>query len=295
MSDPAISLVLVTYNSAPLLPAFFAALAATRGVTYELIAVDNASSDGTAEALARHAEVRLIANRENIGFGRACNQGARAARGGLLVFLNADVLATPEWLLALAARMRERPDAAIIAPQTLRPGAPPPAPGQAPIEVAAVPGCAMMIRRSAWERLGGFDEQIFLYWEDTEICWRAWLAGWRVLEDREAYVVHARGGSGGGAQWDAEAMKNGIYAHLKLLRPRAALPYLARQALKTALAAARGQGRPYLAAWRWNLARLGHTLAQRRAIRHAAAGDARALEARVSAHAARQRRERSTA
>lgn len=302
-STPLVSLVLVTYNSAALLPAFFGALATTHGPHYEVIAVDNASVDDTVAALARHGDVRLLANRENVGFGRACNQGARTARGELLVFLNADVLVTPEWLALLAARMAEHPRAGIISPQTVQ------SPhlrllslwergtwgeGKNPVrETAAVPGCAMMVRRAAWEALGGFDERIFLYWEDAELCWRAWLRGWRVLEDLEATVVHERGGSGGGSRWAAEATRNGLYTHLKLLRPRAATPYLARQALKTAAALAQGRGRDLASAWAWNWRHLGETLAQRREIYRTVTGDPAHLERLIALHAARQRHERN--
>lgn len=299
-----ISLILVTYNSATLLPAFFTALAGTRYAPYELIAVDNASTDSTTELLALRPGVRLLANEENIGFGRACNQGARIASGALLVFLNPDVLATPQWLNLLARRMAAHPDAAIIAPQTL---APEDVTGVAELaalepqqtgacEVAAVPGCAMMMRRAAWQALGGFDERIFLYWEDTELCWRAWMGGWRVLEDLEARVFHTRGASGGGARWDAEATRNGLYVHLKLLRWRQIARFIARQAAKTAVQLASGQGSgrdgKLLEAWRWNLRHLGETLAQRRELRRRTRTDLRRLEQLIDRHAARQRRER---
>src|SRR4051812_3573298 len=86
---PLVSLIIVTYNSAPLLPAFFAALATTTYAPYEVLVVDNASQDGTPQLIAtNYPAARLLANHENLGFGRACNQGARATHGKLLVFLN---------------------------------------------------------------------------------------------------------------------------------------------------------------------------------------------------------------
>src|SRR5689334_25406928 len=98
-SQPLVSLVVVTYNSAALLPDFFAALAATTYEPYEVLVVDNASSDGTAALIAeRHPEVKLLASAINQGFGRACNKGALAARGDMLTFLNPDVIVTPDWL-----------------------------------------------------------------------------------------------------------------------------------------------------------------------------------------------------
>jgi GT2 family glycosyltransferase len=324
---PYASLIVVTYNSAATLPAFFTALAAAGDRDVEVIVVDNASRDGTA-ALARRLwpGARVIASADNLGFGRACNLGARAARGDLLIFLNPDVYVTPGWLATLARHLAERPDAAIICPQTWEPGAidqglgardqgdtgagrqgdgaispqplatspqPPTAAVTPPVEEsAAVPGCAMMISRRAWEALGGFDEQIFLYWEDIELCWRAWLLGWCVLSDLEAAVVHERGGSGGGGGWDAERAKNSLYTYLKLMRWRRVVPFATRLALVSLAKAATGRGRGLGAAWAWNWRNLGGTLARRREIARRRRGDPAALERLAAAHERRQRRER---
>src|SRR3954466_5845499 len=79
-TTPLVSLIVVTYNSAPLLPEFFAALATTTYARYEVLVVDNASQDGTPQLVATdYPAARLLANDQNLGFGRACNQGARAA------------------------------------------------------------------------------------------------------------------------------------------------------------------------------------------------------------------------
>jgi GT2 family glycosyltransferase/SAM-dependent methyltransferase len=293
IGDPLVSLIVVTYNSAELLPAFFAALATTTYARYEVLVVDNASHDGTPDLLTqRYPQARLLPNAENLGFGRACNQGARAARGDLLVFLNPDVIVTPDWLAILVRRAAEHPDAAIICPTTLYPGQPP-APAAAVEEVAAVPGCAMLMPRAAWQDLGGFDERIFLYWEDTELCWRAWLLGRRVLNDLEAIVYHERGGSGGGQRWDAEQTKNGLYTYLKLMRWRRTLPFAALLAAKTLAKLALRRQPGLLEAWRWNWRRLGETLARRRELRREGRGDPAALERLVQVHTRRMRHARA--
>jgi N-acetylglucosaminyl-diphospho-decaprenol L-rhamnosyltransferase len=292
---PLVSLIVVTYNSAPLLSDFFAALATTAYAPYEVLVVDNASQDGTPQLVAAdHPAARLIANCENVGFGRACNQGARAARGELLVFLNPDVFVTPEWLAILVRRVAAHPDAAIICPTTLYPDQPAPI-ATAPVEEsAAVPGCAMLMPRATWQELGGFDEQIFLYWDDTELCWRAWLLGRLVLADLEALVYHQRGGSGGGGQrWDTEQIKNGLYTYLKLMRWRRTIPFAALLAGKTFAKLVLRRQPGMLAAWRWNWRHLGQTLAARREIRRARRGDPAALERRIAAHERRQRAERA--
>ncbi|MFL5804446.1 MAG: glycosyltransferase family 2 protein [Roseiflexaceae bacterium] len=290
---PLVSLIVVTYNSAALLRAFFAALEQTAYAPYEVLVVDNASQDGTPQLVAeRYPTVRLLANAQNLGFGGACNQGARAAWGELLVFLNPDVIVTPGWLPILVRRAAEHPDAAILCPTTLYPGQRP-APVATPFEeVAAVPGCAMLMPRAAWQELGGFDERIFMYWEDTELCWRAWLLGRRVLADLEALVYHERGGSGGGRRWVAEQMKNSLYTYLKLMRWRRVLPFAALLAAKTLAKIVLRRQPGLLEAWRWNWRHLSETLARRREFMRARRGDPAALERRVSTHQRRMRRGR---
>jgi N-acetylglucosaminyl-diphospho-decaprenol L-rhamnosyltransferase len=292
---PLVSLIVVTYNSAPLLPDFFAALATTKYAPYEVLIVDNASQDGTPQLVAaEYTAARLLVNRENLGFGRACNQGARAARGELLVFLNPDVFVTPDWLAILVRRMAEHPDAAIICPTTLYPGQAAPVATVLAEDSAAVPGCAMLMPRVAWQELGGFDERIFLYWEDTELCWRAWLLGRSVLVDLEALVYHERGGSGGGGQrWDAEQIRNGLYTYLKLMRWRRVIPFAVLLAAKTLAKLVLRRQPELVEAWCWNWRNLGQTLAARRKLLSARRGDPVALERRIAAHACRQHAERA--
>lgn len=313
---PLVSLIVVTYNGVGHLADFFAALAATRYAPYEILVVDNASPDGTARLVAEgYPQARLIANADNRGFGRACNQGGQAARGEYLVFLNPDVIVTPEWLDILVRHMAAQPDAGIICPQTLYPDDRRPTtddrrpkvnagdadsatsssilgpwPGVA--ETAAVPGCALMIRRAAWQALGGFDEAYFLYWEDTDLCWRAWLLGWRVLEDLEAHVYHERGGSAGGGRWDAERTKNALRTYLKTMRWRRALPFMGLSLAKSLakIALRRAPGLP--GAWAWSARHLGETLTRRRELARARRIDPAALERLADIHARRGRAER---
>ncbi|HEU5088975.1 MAG TPA: glycosyltransferase family 2 protein [Roseiflexaceae bacterium] len=279
-------MIVVTYNSAPLLPAFFGSLAAAGRQPREIIVVDNGSRDGTAQLVAaNYPHARLLANSANTGFGHACNQGAAIATGDLLAFLNPDVTFTPGWLATLEAHLQASPRAAIVCPETLHYGQVPslPCAGQELEAVAAVPGSAMLVRRAAWQAIGPFDERIFLYWEDTELCWRAWLLGWQVFVDHAAHVFHARHASGGGKAWAAEAAKNGLYTHLKLMRWRRVAAYAGRLALKTVLAP-----RVFWTAWRGNLAGLGATLAARRSLMRRVQCDQRQLERMIDAHTRRQ-------
>lgn len=277
---PLVSLVVVTYNSAALLPHFLAALASITYAPYELIVVDNGSTDGTLEYLARHSPMaHVVASTENLGFGRACNQGAALARGAILIFLNPDVVVTPSWLGGLVASSTACPDA-LICPTTLYPDElPHPVAGLQ--QVAAIPGAALLVRRDVWVALGGFDPHMFLYWEDTELCWRAWLLGYRVLADLGTWVYHERGGSTGGQRWDAERTKNSLRTYLKLMRWRVVVPFALVLAAKTLVKLLLWRDLGLLAAWHWNVQHLGLTLAERRAIAARRTGDRAMLERRI--------------
>ena len=277
---PLVSLIVITYNSVDLLPRFLAALATTEYAPYELIIVDNNSTDGTLEYLAgQNCDMRVIASPHNEGFGRACNRGAALTQGAILVFLNPDVAVTPGWLQGLVASSQACPDA-LICPTTLYPGEQP-QPVAGLQQVAAIPGAALLVRREVWNALGGFDPHMFLYWEDAELCWRAWLLGFRVLADRGTFVYHERGGSAGKQRWDAERTKNSLRTYLKLMRWQTVAVLALVLAVKTLVKYGRWRDPALLAAWHWNFRHLGLTLAERRAITARRTGDPVALERRI--------------
>lgn len=293
-STALISLIVVTYNSRALLPAFLATLATTTDSHYEVIIVDNASQDGTLEWLrATHPSIHVVAHLQNVGFGAACNSGMAVARGEAFITMNPDVQITPPWLTILRQHLHAYPDAGIICPTTLYPDQAPPPVSLPVAPTAAVPGCALMLRRTTWQEIGGFDEQMFLYWEDTELCWRAWLLGWRVLEDFVALVYHQRGGSTGEGRWQAEAAKNGLYTHLKLRRWRWVGLFALRLAAKTVLALGRERRTDLLHAWWWNLRHLPTTLRSRHAIMQRRKGDESDLDELITVHTRRGHRERN--
>jgi N-acetylglucosaminyl-diphospho-decaprenol L-rhamnosyltransferase len=264
------SLIVVNYNGAALLPSCIESALATTPPDCELIVVDNASTDGSRALLAGYGErVRVVPSPRNIGFGRACNLGAAAARGDLLVFLNPDVTFPAGWLAPLAEAARDE-RYGLICPQPLAPGEPiPVAGGPALADLAQLPGCGLTARRAVWLALGGFDEAFFLYWEDTELCWRAWLLGWRVGVAPRSFVYHEKSATTRVyGRWDAERARNSLYTYLKLMRWSVALGYALRLLLVCAVKALRW---PRLApgllhAWWWNAAHLGQTMRARRAL-----------------------------
>jgi N-acetylglucosaminyl-diphospho-decaprenol L-rhamnosyltransferase len=287
---PLVSIVLVTYNDERFLPEYFARLDETTYSPWEQIAVDNGSVDSTLDLLrARGDRLTLLENDESRGFGAACNQGSKLATGEFLLFMNADVWVTPGWMAQVVSRMEQEPNAGIVSPVTLPVYKQPEPDAEQYHEVAAVPGCAMLVRRRAWEELGGFDEHFFLTWEDTELCWRARLGGWRVLEDLQSHVWHL--GRGSWRRWAGEELHNGLYTHAKLMRWRRTVPFVARSVARTAVKLALLRDPALLGAW----SRLYRELpaARRERRRWLAHPDrSRSLERLVRGHGRRRRRER---
>jgi N-acetylglucosaminyl-diphospho-decaprenol L-rhamnosyltransferase len=230
MSDAAgVAVLVVSYETRDTLVEGLAALAGEAGAA-EIVVVDNASRDGSAEAVrSRFPQVRLIANGANVGFGAACNQGVRESRAPLLLFLNPDAALAPGGIAALAALLESRPGVGVVGPRTRSAdGAIQVSTGpdlsllserrqrrlvrgvarRDPVllaeaealhaferEVDWVSGACLMIRRQAFEAVSGFDERFFLYEEDADLCLRVRRAGWQVLFTPTVEARHALGRS----------------------------------------------------------------------------------------------------
>jgi GT2 family glycosyltransferase len=208
------SVIVVSYNSLRYLPACLSSICSELEAYDELIVVDNGSSDGSAEFVAtRYPRARLIRAR-NTGYAGGNNMGAAAAGGEMLVFLNPDIILRPGALPALLAPLSEPGNIALTTACLVHMGRPevintcgntmhytgltycrgagqPRAHYQSSTEVDAVSGAAFAIRRTVFERLGGFDERFFMYVEDSDLSWRARLAGYRCLYVPGAIVEHA--------------------------------------------------------------------------------------------------------
>lgn len=262
MTKPRVSLILVTYNSAALLAEFANSLSSDTSMPpYELIAVDNASHDTPWQQLPAATWIVLPTN---IGYGSACNRGAAQANGEYILFLNPDIAIRAGWLIQLIAHLEAHPEVACIAPETLYPGEQRTLqPGIA--DRPTLPGAALMMRKRDWVTLGGFDEAIFLYWEDTDLCWRAQKSGRRTVVACDTAITHIRGASGGGsARWIHHYIRNGIYAYLKTQPWPAVGWFLLRQIIAWPWRAVRRQPQHLVLAVWWNIARLPQTLALRR-------------------------------
>jgi GT2 family glycosyltransferase len=214
------SVIVLAWNGAAYLEPCLLAVLAQDYADFEVIVVDNASTDGSAELVAeRFPEVRLIRNAHNLGFSGGNNVGLQAATGDVMVVLNQDTVVQPGWLAALVGAF-EDPAVGLAGCKILYPDGKtiqhaggyllwPIAEGKhygigeldrgqydQAREVEYLTGAAMAIRRTVFERVGGFDEQFFPgYYEDGDLCLRARQAGFKVVYWPTAVVHHHEGGS----------------------------------------------------------------------------------------------------
>lgn len=219
---PQVSILIPVFNQFRFTHHCLAVLAAVKSErSFEVIVVDDGSSDGTRQALSNYPGVRCLLNATNRGFIASCNQGAAAALGEHLVFLNNDTQVLPGWLDALIGTFEERSDAGLVGSRLIYPdgrqqeaGAILAADGSAwnyghlddPYkpqysylrEVDYCSGAALAIPRALFERLGGFDEHFApAYYEDADLAMRVRAAGYRVYYQPAARVVHFEGVSAG--------------------------------------------------------------------------------------------------
>ncbi len=225
---PTLSVIVVSYRSRAPLERCLASLRECRsGLALEIVVVDNASGDGTVEWLARECPwVTVVANPDNAGFTRAVNQGMAIARARRVLLLNPDCEVGAVALRWLLAALATDPALAAVAPVLLDEqgrvarscgrfpdlwtllcdhlglarrfpesplfgaykygGRPPESLGT----VGWASGAALLVRRAAWDHIGGLDERIFMYMEEVDWCRRAWQAGYRVRLVPEARIVH---------------------------------------------------------------------------------------------------------
>jgi GT2 family glycosyltransferase len=230
-----LSVVIPSYNTRDLIEqALRTVQEASRGISVEIIVVDNASRDGSADMVAeRFPEVELIRNERNVGFGGANNQAFEQVRGRHVLLLNSDTIVRPDTLSTLVAFMDEHPEAGAAGCRILNPdgtlqlesrrGFPTPGAafykltGLARLfpnsrrfaryhmtyldpdelsEVDALSGSCMIVRREVLDQVGGFDPSYFMYGEDLDWCFRMREAGWKIFYTPTTEIIHFRGESG---------------------------------------------------------------------------------------------------
>lgn len=266
-----LSVIIVSYNTRELLERCLTSVAEEIGrnkITAEVIVVDNDSKDDSVELLKQLKNHKsyfinhILFNRENLGFGKANNQGVREAKGRYILFLNPDTELKSGALAKMVDFLDKNPKVGIASCKLLNSdGTMQPQGGYLPRlstvaawalflddfpilreilpsyqmgkahrsflpgdswrrqespdykEIGWVGGTAMFVRKDAWEQLGGFDENIFMYGEDVEICYRANRKGWKTAINPQAEIVHAGKASGG--KWVTGEVEGLLYIFRK--------------------------------------------------------------------------------
>jgi GT2 family glycosyltransferase len=200
---PKVSVIVCAYNAERTMDRCLASLEKLNYPNYEVIVVNDGSTDATREICERHDFIQLI-NQENQGLSAARNVGLRASTGEIIAYTDSDCMADPDWLTYLAARFQSSPFGAIGGPNlpppddSLVPSCVAVSPG-APTHVLLddevaehIPGCNMAFRRAALEAISGFDPVFRTAGDDVDVCWRLQNKGYKIGFDPAAVVWHFR-------------------------------------------------------------------------------------------------------
>jgi N-acetylglucosaminyl-diphospho-decaprenol L-rhamnosyltransferase len=228
-----VSAIVVSYNVLELLLECVASLVAAQvdGELVEIIVVDSASSDGSAAAVRERFPSVMVIEAPNRGYGAGANRGIAASNGDYVFVLNADTVMPAGAILALSAWLDAHPTTAVVGPRLRHPdGSVQPSRRRFPTrwtplfestilqewwpdnpwvrryyladtsgdiahELDWLVGAALLVRREAIERVGGFDEAFRMYAEEVEWCWRFRRHGWKVAYVSDADVIHHEGAS----------------------------------------------------------------------------------------------------
>ena len=229
-----LSIIIVNYNVKEFLQNLLDSLKkATQNISHEIIIVDNASDDGSVEVIEdRYPQVKLIKNEKNIGFGKANNIALSQAQGKFLLLINPDTIVKEDTFEKLIDFMGKTDDAGIVGCKVLNPdgtlqlpcrrGFPGPWTSFTKItglsklfpksklfaryhltylnedetyEVDAISGAFMLIKREAYDKVGGFDPDFFMYGEDLDLCYRTQKKGFKVYYFHDTEIIHYKGES----------------------------------------------------------------------------------------------------
>lgn len=226
-----ISIIIVSFNTKNLLHACLQSLSENPMASlYEIIIVDNHSTDGTKEMLAHEfSSLTVIANEKNEGFSKANNQAAEISKGDYLLFLNSDTVINGSSIEKLHDYLKNSPQAGIVGPKIVGPTGVPTRSYMrfltinmfwggsklfAPFmdikknrmhyphydftttrDVPWLSGACMMIKRSVFQQVGGFDEHYFFYCEDMDLCLQVHRLGYKIVYLPSAEMIHLFSGS----------------------------------------------------------------------------------------------------
>ena len=240
-----VSIIILNYNGRRHTMDCLRSLAKISFVDYEIILYDNGSSDDTAQVVKKtFKHVRVIKIKQNIGYCKGTNDAYRYAKGKYILLINNDTLVTKDFLTTLVRRMEEDSKNAVVQPKLIFQkikklqsgctfftptgflyyfgyGKDPAAPRyNSPAELYSVNGACMLVRRDVIEKIGLFDEDFFLYFEETDFCHRVLLAGYKIWYEPKATIYHIGGADNSRYAYASliySAMRNRIGSYIKNL------------------------------------------------------------------------------
>ena len=305
-----LSAIVVTYNSRRHISACLASLARSTIRPDEILVIDNNSADGTADFVRRtFPEATLLDFWDNRGFAEGNNRAFRIATGRFCFLLNPDATVAPDCLERLLEVVEKEPHIGVAVPKVLLAREPciinsaglnvngigygwdrgflewDRGHYDAEEPVVAGSGCAMLLRASMMEEVGSFDSTYFLYYEDVDLCLRAWLAGFQVQYVPRAVVWHDMKVSGRSLYYneflDHSHRLRTMFKNLPARMLLAVAPRMVAFELKSVAQAVRHRRwrslRLRLKAWAWNASHLVSSLRLRARIQRSRAVDGRFL------------------
>ena len=222
---PRVAVIIPHWNGVEILESCLRSLAAATYPNLEIVLVDNASSDGSPDFVRKHfPTVRLIENEQNLGFAGGCNRGLQQVQAEYYLVLNNDTTHEPDWIEPLVFQMNRDPGIAAVQPKIMSAQSPqvfdyaggvgglmdvlgfPFALGRifttmetddgfydTPTEIFWASGTALLLRGSALQTVGLFDETFFAHMEEIDLCWRLQNAGWRIVNAPQSKIYHHSG------------------------------------------------------------------------------------------------------
>lgn len=204
---PDVSVSIVSHENEACIDSLLTDLHSQKGVSWEALVFDNASSDSTLERLHQSTGITIFASKENVGYSKGHNHNIAASSGRYVLLLNPDMRFPPDLLARLVAHLDQHPTEGLAGPKVLegkdKRHFPPrrfyPGEGMIALEpglqrnwIAWLNGCCIMARRDVLEKIGGFDEDFFLYQAETDLCLRARRAGYTLgwVSDVSVHHLH---------------------------------------------------------------------------------------------------------
>jgi len=226
MESPLVSIIIVNFNGKRFLKECLSTVLGSKYPNFEVIFIDNASTDKSSDFVSRVFKnnkcLKIIRNRENLGFGPANNVGFKQAKGDYIVFLNNDTSVEPEWLAILVDAMESDETIGLASPlflnmngQTVQTAGILKSDYMMPsvwfemgkdyskeafpkiFNVSSAMGAAMIAKHKFLKQIGMFDPKYFYYYDDDYLSFRTWITGKRVVTVSESKVRHFLGGTSG--------------------------------------------------------------------------------------------------